>query len=77
MMDTFTEMTGSMNYVAPFVICDILLVATIVCICLIDKVKENILNEGKYYQIKIVKKALVKVGKSRIAHEAKFLEVLS
>ena len=37
-MDKITEMTGSTNYIASFIICDFFLLATIVCVCLIDKV---------------------------------------
>ncbi|XP_023337113.1 major facilitator superfamily domain-containing protein 6 [Eurytemora carolleeae] len=37
LMDKITELTGSTNYIAPFVICDILLVGTIICTCFIGK----------------------------------------
>lgn len=37
LMDKITEMTGSPNYLASFIICDIFLVFTIVCVCIIDK----------------------------------------
>jgi len=36
-MDKITEMTGSPNYLAPFLISDVLLLATMACIYLIDK----------------------------------------
>ncbi len=39
LMDKITELTGSTNYIAPFVICDILLVGTIICTCFIGKVR--------------------------------------
>jgi len=36
LMDKITEMTGSTNYVAPFVISDILLIITFICICFVQ-----------------------------------------
>merc|ERR1719474_2149743 len=37
MMDKITEITGSPNYIAPYVISDVLLVCTLICTCLISK----------------------------------------
>ena len=39
MMDKITEMTGSTNYVAPFIISDILLLITMITLCFVDGVR--------------------------------------
>ena len=36
LMDKITYMTGSTNYIAPFLLCDVLLLGALTCVCFLD-----------------------------------------